>query len=108
MTFAEKTVVVALKGPPIRIGACVLNGLNVLRGTPAEVALARQMMPGGYALTLSVPAAAWDEWLRQNRYSALVTGNLIYADPIRSVVEAWCYANGRKTSAGHMGGTQAG
>lgn len=36
---------------------------------------------GGYAMTDNVPAAFWDEWVRQNEGSQLLTSGIIFAMP---------------------------
>jgi hypothetical protein len=44
---------------------------------------------GGYALTMNVPKDFWDEWLTQNRTTALVKSKMIFAFPDRdSAVDA--------------------
>jgi len=37
------------------------------------------LLPGGYALTYGVPKDTWDLWYEQNRHSALVRNNIIFA-----------------------------
>lgn len=46
----------------------------------------REKMPpiithGGYSLTTGVPADFWEKWFEQNKETALVRNNLIYAMP---------------------------
>ena len=37
------------------------------------------LLPGGYALTYGVPKETWDLWYEQNRNSALVKNNIVFA-----------------------------
>lgn len=56
----------------------VLNGTAYPKDPPAGFR-AKPMMVGGYALTMGVPASFWDDWVEQNRDTAMVQNDMVRA-----------------------------
>lgn len=59
----------------------VIAGCGYPVGSPPKGYPERPPMADGYALTHNVDADFWDEWLRQNERSPLVTSKMLFAHP---------------------------
>jgi len=82
--FRQSEVDVPISGMP---GQFRKETQSRLVGAPFRIAGAAQpvgaapraLVVGGYALTTGVPRALWEEWLEQNRDSAIVRNSIVYA-----------------------------